>query len=317
MPGSPVEISYDPLDRCSPARGVHHMTAMIPILRSPSRHVFDEAVLVLTALEIPFEKESEGGVFALYVSEHDAPRASEELVGFMNEDPLVPEELAAAAKRGRPWPGAVVYVVLICVVYYFADQWSFRLDWFGSGLIHGASIRDGEWWRAVTALTLHNGLDHIASNAVFGAFFGALLAEATGNGLGWGIVVLSGFLGNLAHVFIRTGSHRAVGASTAIFGALGALAAHELVRGWTDTRDMARRWAPLVGGVILLGFLGGGGENTDVLAHVTGFIAGAGLGFVAARTRALRRAGPWSQAAMAVGALLFLVVAWAFAFAAA
>ncbi len=289
------------------------MNPMIPILRSPSRRVYDEAVLVLTALEIPFEKESRGGLYAIYVSEHDAPRASEELVGFMNEDPLVPEGLAAAAARGSPWPGAFVYAIVIIVGYYFAERAAFGFDWFGRGLIDGDAIRDGEWWRAVTALTLHNGLEHIASNLVFGAFFGALLAEATGNGLGWGITVLSGFLGNLAHVFIRTGDHRAVGASTAIFGALGALAAHELVRGWTDARDIARRWAPLVGGVILLGFLGGGGENTDVLAHVTGFIAGAGLGFLAARLAVLRRSGKRSQAVMAIAALLFVAAGWLFA----
>jgi len=286
---------------------------MIPILRSPTRRAHDEAVLVLTALEIPFEKSSEGGFHTIYVSPEDEPRATEELVGFLNEDPLVPEGLAVPARRGRPWPGALAYAVIIIAMFHAADVQMFGIDWFGRGLIDGTAIREGEWWRAITALTLHNGLGHIASNLVFGALFGALLAEATGNGLGWTITVLSGFLGNLAHVFIRTGDHRAVGASTAIFGAVGALAAHELVRGWTDARDMARRWAPLVGGVILLGFLGGGGENTDVLAHVTGFFAGVVLGLVAGRLGVLRRAGPRAQAVLAVVAVLILVLGWTLA----
>ena len=286
---------------------------MIPILRSPSRDVYDEAVLVLTALGIPFEKDTHGGIYAIYVHAEDADRANAELVGFLNEDPLVPEQLAAAARRGRPWPGAVVYALLIVLVFHFADRHLFGVNWWRLGLIDGDAIRDGEWWRAITALTLHNGLDHLASNLVFGALFGALLAEATGNGLGWGITVLSGFLGNLAHVFIRTGDHRAVGASTAIFGAVGALAAHELVRGWTDTRDIARRWAPLVGGVILLGYLGGGGDNTDVLAHVTAFVAGAVLGLLAARLGLLRRCGRRAQAALALGSLALLAAGWFFA----
>jgi rhomboid protease GluP len=295
------------------ARGVLPANTMIPILRSPSREVFDEAVLVLTALGIPFTKEIRGGVHTISVEAEHVDRANLELVGFLNEEPLVPEQLVPAARRGRPWPGVIVYAVLIVLVFHFADRHMFGINWWRVGLIDGAAIRDGEWWRAITALTLHNGLDHLASNLVFGALFGALLAEATGNGLGWGITVLSGFLGNLAHVFMRTGDHRAVGASTAIFGAVGALAAHELVRGWTDTRDIARRWAPLVGGVILLGYLGGGGDNTDVLAHVTGFVAGAVLGLLAARLDLLRRAGPRTQAALALGALALVGAGWWFA----
>jgi membrane associated rhomboid family serine protease len=287
------------------------LLAMIRVLRSPSRRVFDEAVLVLKALEIPFERGTDGGLYELYVGPDDAPRASRELVEYLQEDPLVPERLVGAVRRGRPWPGALLYAVIVIVVFYMEARQLFGFDWWTAGLIDASLVRSGEWWRAITALTLHSGIDHIASNLVFGAFFGALLAEATGNGLAWAMFVLSGFAGNLANVLVRSGDHRAVGASTAIFGALGALAAHEWARGWTDARDMARRWAPLVGGVILLGYLGAGGDNTDVIAHLTGFGAGAVLGVIAARTGALRRAGPRLQAVLAVAALVIVVVGWA------
>ena len=85
------------------------------------------------------------------------------------------------------------------------------------------------------------------------------------------------------------------------------------MRGWTDAKDIARRWAPLVGGVILLGYLGGGGENTDVLAHVTGFFAGTALGFLAGRFDLLRRSGERAQAAMAIAALVMIATGWFFA----
>ena len=146
---------------------------------------------------------------------------------------------------------------------------------------------------------------------MFGAFFGALLAEACGNGVAWSIVVLSGVLGNVANVLLRGGDHRAVGASTAIFGTLGALAAHEWARGWTDAADVARRWAPLVGGFILLGMLGAGGGNTDVVAHATGFACGLALGVLAARSTLLQRAGRRTQRVLAAAACAALVVAWA------
>lgn len=286
---------------------------MIPVLRTPSRRVYDESILVLRALGIPFERASRGGLYELFVGEEDAPRASRELVEYLNEDPLVPEGLASAARRGRPWPGAVVYALIAMAVFHLADRHLFGIDWWSTGMLDAAAVRSGAWWRTITALTLHTGLPHIVSNLVFGAFFGALLAEATGNGLGWAIFVVSGGLGNAANVLLRGGDHWAVGASTAIFGALGALAAHEWARGWTDARDVARRWAPLVGGVMLLGLLGRGDENTDVLAHVTGFGAGLGLGLLAARLPLLRRAGHGLQVGLAVVALALVAGAWTLA----
>ena len=42
---------------------------------------------------------------------------------------------------------------------------------------------DGEWWRAVTALTLHGGLSHIAGNLVFGVMFAVLASHSLGVGL--------------------------------------------------------------------------------------------------------------------------------------
>ena len=40
-------------------------------------------------------------------------------------------------------------------------------------------------WRAVTALTLHSDLAHLAGNAFFGGVFGVLLAQILGGGLAW------------------------------------------------------------------------------------------------------------------------------------
>ena len=52
-------------------------------------------------------------------------------------------------------------------------------------------------------------------------------------------------------------------------------------------------WKPVVGGVALLGLLGAGGVNTDLLAHLYGFVAG----LVLSLPVWLRRGGPgfWSR----------------------
>jgi membrane associated rhomboid family serine protease len=60
-----------------------------------------------------------------------------------------------------------------------------------------------------------------------------------------------------------------------VFATLGLLTAH----GWRRRHALQERWAyrysPLVAGIAMLAFLGAGGERTDVLAHLTGFVVGA------------------------------------------
>ena len=44
-----------------------------------------------------------------------------------------------------------------------------------------------------------------------------------------------------------------------------------------------RNWVPVAGGLALLGFLGVSGENTDIVAHMTGFASGIAAGLLMAR----------------------------------
>ena len=75
------------------------------------------------------------------------------------------------------------------------------------------------------------------------------------------------------------GSYRSIGASTAVFAALGLLAGHAAVR---IARQTKARWRviirPLASALVVLGLFGAGGQNIDVIAHATGFGAGLLLG---------------------------------------
>jgi rhomboid protease GluP len=106
-------------------------------------------------------------------------------------------------------------------------------------------------------------------------------------------------------------THSSVGASTAVFATLGLLAAYA----WRRRRDQgdrwAYRWAPLIAGVILLGFTGAGGERTDVLAHLTGFVMGLVAGVAHANWRVPR--GAVAQVVAGAAAVAALVLAWTLA----
>ncbi len=152
------------------------------------------------------------------------------------------------------------------------------VDWKGLGNAHAGKILDGEWWRLVTALTLHADWQHLLGNLLIGGVFIAFLCRDLGAGPGWSLILASGILGNLANAWLQSPGHRSVGASTAIFGVVGLLAAIRLVRhrhhlGWR------RRWPlPLASALALLAMLGAGGENTDLGAHLFGFLFGLLLG---------------------------------------
>jgi membrane associated rhomboid family serine protease len=90
---------------------------------------------------------------------------------------------------------------------------------------------------------------------------------------------------------------------------------YQFPQGW------ARRWGPLVAGVILLGWTGSGGgsedgsgsENIDLFGHVAGFIVGIVFGALAALPSCRRLLDRVPQWVAGGAALASIVIAWAFA----
>lgn len=153
------------------------------------------------------------------------------------------------------------------------------LDWIDIGNAHAARILDGQWWRLITALTLHGDWLHLISNLTIGGIFILLLCRELGSGLAWSLLLGAGVLGNLANAILQLSSHRSVGASTAVFGAVGIFAAISMVR---YPRQAQRRWLlPIASSLALLAILGTEGKNTDLGAHLFGFVFGAMLGAIA------------------------------------
>src|SRR5438094_8891587 len=101
-----------------------------------------------------------------------------------------------------------------------------------------------------------------------------------GAGTAWLLTVTGAALANLLEGLLGPPEHQAVGASTAVFACLGAMSAYSWRERYQLPQRWARRWGPLVAGVILLGWTGAGeeGAQIDVMAHLAGFAVGAVLG---------------------------------------
>ena len=113
---------------------------------------------------------------------------------------------------------------------------------------------------------------------------GYLASRSLGGGIAWAGILVGAMMGNALDAMWMPEEQRSIGASTAVFAALGILSAYAWMLETASNLRWAKRLGPLIAGVILLGFLGAGGERTDVVAHVTGFVSGCALGAVFGKT---------------------------------
>lgn len=306
-------------------------TAWVELERHPRRKTAQDHALLLQSIGIPHGLADDGRGVMLLVRAMDFERARAEVERYDRENTGWPPREEPQELHTAGIVSALFYVTVIVSLHLAQRDHAFGIDWTAAGRADAQAIRDGAWWRAITALTLHGDMAHLAGNAVFGAFFGILLSQVLGAGVAWSFVLVSGAVGNALNAYVQAPDHASVGASTAVFGAIGCLAAHRWrTRGRQKTMKSRRlRWLPLAMGVALLGFLGFpqavpepgdpgfGRPAVDVMAHATGFLVGGILGAAYASLRARLVESDLAQGLLGWAALDTIGAAWFLALAAA
>lgn len=274
---------------------------------------------VLSARGIPHALRRSGAGWRLFVPARRAREALEEITAYADERANIP--LPDPAKAPPPRPSAALPV--LAVMGIVAGLWGFLLGdapflgrhvpWREIGAGDSAAMLAGQWWRACTSLWLHADPAHLLGNAVCAALFLSLLCRETGLGLGFFLTVVGGIGGNVAKALIQGPGMHFLGASTAVFGALGVLGGIRLAGFHPGVS--ARRSLAAGAVLMLLAMLGAGSEDTgavDLAGHFFGFLCGTALGLAAGRR--LRRAdkpGRPAQVGFAVLAALVSAGAWA------
>ena len=270
-----------------------------------------ELGLVLDAKGMAYERLEASGAWALMVAPALVDAALDELTRYAAERAVRREAPAPFIAFAGGAGGAAAYAFILIGIAYCAGIQLFGIDWYSAGALEARS-GPGEWWRAVTALTLHVDQEHLLGNLLFGMGVGVLAGRMFGPGLAWLGILASGAAGNYLDMLMSPSWHSAVGASTAVFAALGLLAGF----GWGERRNLRERrlyrWAPLFAGICLLALLGAGEgrEHVDVLGHLLGFAAGTSMGWIFARARLPRNRGHALQVAAGSLAVSLLGAAW-------
>jgi membrane associated rhomboid family serine protease len=283
----------------------------VEVFRSTSWGRVRESGLVLQAMGIANATQRASPESSLLVGPADADEAREQLELYDRENRGWPRAEQLPEVLGESLAGVAAWCAVLLVFYALERNRALGLDWWDGGKSVAVLIRDGELWRALTALTLHDDVVHLAGNLVFGALFVGIVCQVFGTGMGLAAVLVSGGLGNLTNAWIQGSDFSAIGASTAVFGALGILGGQR----WQSKARLKvqRRLIPLLACVFLFGYHGLGGERperVDVLGHACGFVWGLAVGFAHGRWGARWNPSARGQSYWVAGSLAVLVAAW-------
>jgi rhomboid protease GluP len=302
---------------------LEQIAGAVEVFRSARVPECNERAFMLYAVGIAsaIARDSTGCVLLVEIS--DAPAALEHLRQYeierLNRPPPPPPP---PKLHPHAWTGSLIYALLVTGVAFAISNGLWRLDAFDVGELDAGLVQKGQWWRVWTALTLHLDGPHLAANTVAGVWFGYLASRLLGTGNAWFLVVMGAGLANWIEAFFGPATHRSVGASTAVFTALGLLSAYSWRTRLAYPQRWALRWGPLVAGVVLLSWTGtggqsleepgggGAGQTVDVVAHALGFavglLAGAGAALESV-SRVLNRVPQWLAGLLA---LVPVAVGW-------
>lgn len=248
-----------------------------------------DAFLLAAGVEGRWVVSDDRRAMVLDVPTSEGERVAEGLSALLAEERVKLVERRARAQAAKMPPlllqpafiFGLGFAFLMIVVFVLTGTSEMRSPWFLGGRLARVEFLDGEWWRAVTAATLHSDVPHIAGNAGFLWILGWATAERVGSGvaaLGWLVTAIAGFLVSLALTDVML----TVGASGGLFGFLGIASAHAYrVR---DRVDLPRRQQlrTLGSGVLLLAFTAFN-PGSNIAAHIAGFVAGGAFALMVPR----------------------------------
>jgi rhomboid protease GluP len=268
------------------------------------RQLLDEWSLVLTAAGIEHETGAVDGNYTVAVEHAAAARAVAALGGYDAE------RRRRSRRRWMDAEGSTNVAWLVPAAILLGYMWTGPVERgtlpFERGAAIAGQIRAGELWRIATALTLHADALHAASNAASSLVFLIPLCRILGGGTTLALSLYAGILATWINAFVRGPGYAGIGASTAVFAAVGLLAGLRV--GGDAPRPLWRRLGPFGAALGILAMLGAS-PQTDVGAHLLGLATGtvSGAAFAASRSAA---PSPAIDLALGASAVAVVVAAW-------
>ena len=245
---------------------------MIELYRHLTQEKANICSLVLKSSGIFHRVKQRKNGWVVWIRSTDAVKAQAIMAAYFEENPHR-EFINISENSRKPALYNGIWVAIVLLAFYLAtgeDKQPVH-DSFGSSAQH---ILNGEIYRTVTSLFLHADAVHLVGNMAAIVLFGSAVFNIHGLGIGLLLILLTGIMGNAFNAILYQTHHISVGASTAVFGAIGILSAYQFWRKIHLPGERMKAWLPLGGGLALLALLGSGEGRVDVMAHLFGFFAG-------------------------------------------
>ena len=169
----------------------------------------------------------------------------------------------------------VIINVILFLITDFSDMFSLSSRLFNHGALSWQSvIYDKEYYRLITCMFLHDGIDHIFNNMIVLYLMGSYLEQHVGSLRYLVIYFSSGILAgctSMVYNMVQNAYISSVGASGAIFGLTGGILGVVLLQR-KNGRDMDLK--RLILAIFLSLYSGFMEPYVDNAAHVGGFVAG-------------------------------------------
>lgn len=239
-------------------------------------------LLVLSAASIPHTVEADGTLFKLSVPKNHLLKAEHELATYYHENEHWPPPKEKPDKFTPLFlPFSFLVIGILALFYNVTGPWSLQSSWFTLGAGDStAIIHKREWFRLITALTLHADIVHLLGNCFFGGVLLHFLCKNVGNGIGVSTALIAAITGNLINVLLHGDGHNFVGFSTMVFAMVGVQTSLRIKNLHNLTRSPLQILAPFMASLGLLAMLGSSGERTDLGAHFFGLVCGGLFGYV-------------------------------------
>ena len=252
----------------------------------------------------------------LAVPEGDAERARYEIAAYTEENMSWPEQIPAVDEFQPTFRLMSLFIVgCLGLLHLQSGAWQQQSLWFSAGAgDSGRILGDGQYYRLVTALTLHADGLHLLSNCLLGGFLLHYFFLILGNGIGLAGLLITATLANLLNVIAHSPDHQFVGFSTAVFSVIGILSSLNFRR--HSSLGRTRLLMPLMAGSAMLAMVGSSGEHTDLGSHFFGLVIGLAAGYVLGLKAIFRlRCSFWLQVFLSGLSIGSIFLAWQFALA--
>jgi rhomboid protease GluP len=223
---------------------------------------------------------------------YTSPESNTPQTPIVEEADGVPRRVRLSLPLTRP--RAIFALLAINVIMYgisvlLGNAIGWQAALFVLGGKQNEAIDAGQWWRLLTPMVLHGGLTHLLFNSWAMYVLGTEAEQVYGTLRFLTIYLLSGLAGSIAS-YVFNPAVLSVGASGAIFGLLGALAAFAFTSrsfvGWEASKMQLGQMATLAAINLAFGFAM---PNIDNSAHIGGMIAGGIVGLALAPRYVIQR----------------------------